>query len=132
MSNTKSILLLVLINGCTVATDRSVHTEAQAAQTCVDDCLRIQNECHLTPAYPSGGRSCEQACVGLTYRSPVSPGHFCMEDIEIEHFVSCESCLFGDTSDGLCDFSAQFDPTGRCYAVCQPNHEDVEFCGHAP
>jgi len=123
-----SLVMLATVVGCS-APVAMTYTDETAMEACVSDCQRMQTDCHIA-GYPSNGRTCEQACVGLTYASPVNAAHFCMEDIEINHFVACESCLFGDTSDGVCDFSSQFDPAGRCYAVCQPNHDDVTFCGH--
>lgn len=136
MTNTKNSLLVaflgLIVVGCTASVGNpAIHSEAEAHQACLDDCERIVSDCHLS-GYPSGGRTCEQSCEGLTYESPVAPAHFCMEDVEINHFVACEACLFGDTSDGVCDFSSQFDRAGRCFSVCQPNSDDSTFCGRNP
>lgn len=130
MNLKKNILLCVVLAGCTASGVHPIANVTMANQVCVDDCRRIQNECRLASTYPSVGSTCVEACVGVTFQSPVDPEIFCYGNVEIEHWIACETCLLGDTGGPVCDFSSQFDPASMCYNVCQPIPDDVRYCGH--
>lgn len=116
-------VVLVSLVGCSAPVG---HTPTSAMDACVYVCERTA-EC--LSGYPAHGRTCQEVCAESTHASTVDHSHFCEYTTEIDHFVSCQTCLLGDTGNHTCDFSAQFVPGSPCYDVCQPTAADRDFCG---